>query len=759
MNVICHRFLYITFILQTRSLNQKITSMKKLCFALAILLMVACADKAENKTANYKDPDAPIEDRIEHLISLMTLDEKIMQMNQWTYGKNANPNNIGDKMREVSPEIGSLLYRSTNPEYRNQIQKKAMTESRLGIPIIFGFDAIHGYRTIFPIPLAQASSWNTDLVKTSSAITAKESWLSGLDWTFSPMVDVARDPRWGRVSEGYGEDTYANSAFAVAAVQGYQGSNLNKKYTIAACLKHFIGYSLSEGGRDYHYSDISNQTLWETFMPPFEAGVNAGAATLMSGFNDISGVPASANHYTLTEVLKNKWKHDGFVISDWGSVRNLVEQSVAKDLKEAAQKSFMAGIEMDMVDNAYIDYLPELVEEGKVPMASIDEAVRRILRVKMKLGLFENPYVDVVSEDERYLLPEYLEVAEQLSAESFVLLKNENKTLPITAKYKNLAVIGPMVKDSVHIMGFWEGMGRPQDVKTIYQGLEKEFKNNATLNYALGSDYDGEDKSGFKAAIQAANKSDAVILFLGEKRHWSGENGSRSTIALPKIQEALVEELQKTNKPIILMLSSGRPLELMKLEKMVDAIVQIWQPGTMAGPAVAGLLSGRHNPSGKLAMTFPQTTGQIPIYYNMRQAARPTLGHYQDIPRDPLYWFGHGLSYTTYDYSDVTLSSKTITKTDTLIAEVEVSNVGDQDGKETVLWFIKDPFASISRPIKELKHFEKQTIKAGDKVLYRFEINPERDLSFVDSEGNRHLETGDFYVIVNDQKIHFELID
>lgn len=733
--------------------------MKKLCFALAIFVMVACSHKTENKTANYKDPNAPIEERIEHLISLMTLDEKIMQMNQWTYGKNANPNNIGEKMREVSPEIGSLLYRSTNPEYRNQIQKKAITESRLGIPIIFGFDAIHGYRTIFPIPLAQASSWNTELVKTSCAITAKESWLSGLDWTFSPMVDVARDARWGRVSEGYGEDPYANSAFAVAAVQGYQGSNLNEKYTIAACLKHFIGYSLSEGGRDYHYSDISNQTLWETFMPPFEAGVNAGAATLMSSFNDISGIPASANHYTLTEVLKNKWKHDGFVVSDWGSVRNLVEQSVAEDLKEAAQKSFMAGIEMDMVDNAYIDYLPELVEEGKVPMTSINEAVRRILRVKMKLGLFENPYVDVVSEKERYLLPEYLEIAEQLSAESFVLLKNENETLPITSKYKNLAIIGPMVKDSVHIMGFWEGMGRPQDVKTIYEGLEKEFKNKATLNYALGCDYDGEDKSGFNAAIQAANKSDAVIIFLGEKRHWSGENGSRSTIALPKIQEDLVEELKKTNKPIILMLSSGRPLELMKLEKMADAIVQIWQPGTMAGPAVAGLLSGRHNPSGKLAMTFPQTTGQIPIYYNMRQAARPTLGHYQDIPRDPLYWFGHGLSYTTYEYSEVKLSSKTITKKDTLIAEVTVSNTGNHDGKETVLWFIKDPFASISRPIKELKHFEKQTIKAGDKVVYRFEINPEHDLSFVDSEGNRHLENGDFYVIVNDQKVHFKLVD
>ncbi|WP_366186677.1 glycoside hydrolase family 3 N-terminal domain-containing protein [Flavobacterium ovatum] len=733
--------------------------MKKIFLTLTAVVIPFLTGTAQIKNPIYKDKKAPIEARIENLISLMTLEEKIMQMNQWTYGKNANPNNIGEIMKAANPEIGSLLYRSTNPEYRNQIQKKAMTETRLGIPIIFGFDAIHGYRTVFPIPLAQACSWNTELVKQSCAITAKESWLSGLDWTFSPMLDVARDARWGRVSEGYGEDTYANSVFAVAAVQGYQGENLADKYTIAACLKHYIGYSLSEGGRDYHYSDISNQTLWETFMPPFEAGIKAGAATVMCGFNDISGIPASANHYTLTEILKRKWGHQGFVISDWGSIRNLVEQSVAKDLKEAATKSVLAGVEMDMVDNAYLDYLPELVKEGKVPMATIDEAVRRIIRVKMKLGLFENPYVDVVPEKKRYLLPEYLKVAEELAAESMVLLKNKKQTLPITDKYKNLAIIGPMVKDSVHIMGFWEGMGRPEDVETIFDGLQKEFKNKATLNYALGCNFEGEDKSGFAEALAAAKKSDAVVVFLGEKRNWSGENGSRSTIALPKIQEELVAELQKAGKPIILMLSSGRPLELIRLNEMADAIVEIWQPGTVAGSSVAGILSGRHNPSGKLSITFPQTTGQIPIYYNMREAARPDLGHYQDIPRDALYWFGHGLSYTTYEYSPIKLSKTKIQKGEKIIAEVEVTNAGSRDGKETVQWFVKDPFATISRPMKELKYFEKKEIKSGEKVVYRFEIDPMRDLSYLDSVGVRHLEAGDFYVIVNNQKIKFELVD
>ena len=686
--------------------------MKNIFYAASILVMSCSAANAQ-KQPLYKNKDAPVEKRIDDLISQMTLEEKIMQMNQWTYGKNANPNNIGEQMKAVKPEIGSLLYRSTNPEYRNQIQKKAVTETRLGIPIIFGFDAIHGYKTIFPIPLAQACSWNIDLVKRSSAITAKESWLSGLDWTFSPMVDVARDARWGRISEGYGEDTYTNSAFGVAAIQGYQGKDLKDKYTIAASLKHYIGYSMSEGGRDYHYSDVSQQTLWETFLPPFEAGIKAGAATVMSGFNDITGVPASANHYTLTEILKKKWKHDGFVISDWGSVKNLVLQGVAKDNREAAEKALLAGVEMDMVDNLYLEHLPELVATGKIKMQTIDDAVRRILRVKMNLGLFENPYVDMVPETDRYLLPDYLKVAEELAQESMVLLKNENQVLPLDSKYKSIAAIGPMVKDSIHIMGFWEGMGNPKDVNTIFDGLTKEFGKRSKINYALGCDFEGEDRSGFPKALEVANQSDIILVFLGEKRNWSGENGSRSTIALPKIQEDLVEELSKTGKRVILVLSSGRPLELIRLNKMADAVLEIWQPGTMAGAAVSGILSGRHNPSGKLSATFPQTTGQIPIYYNMRQSARPDAGHYQDIPRDALYWFGHGLSYSNFEYGKIKLSKNKIKKSEKIVAEIEISNKGTVDGKEAVLWYINDPVANISRPMKELKSFEKKMLGQG----------------------------------------------
>lgn len=713
---------------------------------------------AQENVLVYKDKNAPIEERIEDLIRRMTLEEKIMQMNQWTYGKNANPNNIGEKYKKVKPEIGSLIFRSTNPEYRNEIQKKAMEQSRLGIPIIFGFDVIHGYRTIFPIPLAQACTWNTEMVQKSCEVAAKESWLSGVDWTFSPMVDVARDPRWGRVAECYGEDTFANSVFGVAAIKGYQGDTLANKYTIAACIKHYVGYSLSEGGRDYRYSDISAQTLWETFMGPYEAGVKAGAATLMSAFNDISGVPASANYYTLTEILKNKWKHDGFVVSDWGSVKNLIPQGVAKDKKEAGFKSFMAGVEMDMVDNIYVDYLPELVKEGKVPMTAIDEAVRRILRVKFKLGLFEQPYVDVVPEKERVLLPEYLELASDIAAESMVLLKNDNNTLPLKKSVKKIAVIGPMLKDSINIMGSWEGKGRAEDVETLYDGIIKEFGNNKVL-YAKGCDFEGNDTTGFEKAREIAGEADVVLLFLGEKDRWSGENGIRSSIALPIIQEKLVEELKKYGKPLVLVLSSGRPLELIRLEKIADAMLEIWQPGTAGGSALAGILSGRINPSGKLSITFPQTTGQIPMYYNMRRPARPTMGHYQDIPKEPLYWFGHGLSYTNYQYSPIKLSSNIITKDQKLIAELEVANTGKVDGKEAVLWFVSDPVANISRPMKELKFFEKKEIKAGGKVIYKFEIVPMRDLSYVDSKGNRHLEAGDFYLQVKNQKVKFELVD
>ncbi len=724
-----------------------------------LLLLFSLSVFAQKALPVYKNKKASIELRIEDLLKRMTLEEKILQMNQWTYGKNANANNIEASFKAVRPEIGSLIYRSINPVYRNEIQRKAMEQSRLGIPILMGFDVIHGYRTVYPIPLAQACSFNKELVTLACSVAAKESRLSGVDWTFSPMIDVARDARWGRVAEGYGEDPYTNAMFTIASVKGYQGKKLSDPFSIAACLKHYIGYSLSEGGRDYRYSDVSAQTLWETFMPPYEAGVIAGAATLMSGFNDISGIPASANPYTLTEILKKRWKHDGFVVSDWGSVDNLIPQGFAKNRKEAAYLSFMAGVEMDMVDNVYVENLQQLVQEKRIPISRIDEAVRRILRIKFRLGLFDQPYVVELPETERYYQPESMAIAEQLAAESMVLLKNNLQTLPIAKTIKQIALIGPMVKDSVNIMGSWEGQGIPESVETIYEGFEKEFKGKATINYTKGCDFEGTDETGFEEAVIAAKNSDVIIVCMGEMKKWSGENASRSTIALPAIQEKLLSVLKKTGKPIILILSNGRPLELGNMESLSDAILEIWQPGIAGGSAVAGMISGRLNPSGKLAITFPLTTGQIPTYYNMRQPARPKQGGYQDIATEPKYVFGHGLSYTTFSYGTVQLSATRIKKNQKITATIEITNTGKIDGKETALWFIADPVASITRPMKELKYFEKLELKAGEKKIFRFEIEPMRDLSFPDANGMKRLESGDYYLMINSQKVKFELID
>ncbi len=731
--------------------------MKKIL--ICIVFVCPFFASAQQTKLVYKDKNAPIEKRIDDLVGRMTLEEKILQTNQWTYGKNANANNIEAQFKVVRPEIGSLIFRSINPVYRNQIQRKAMEDSRLGIPILMGFDVIHGYRTIFPIPLAQACSWNRDLVTAASAVAAKESKLSGVDWTFSPMVDVARDARWGRVAEGYGEDPYANAEFCVAAIKGYQGKNLSDPYSIAACIKHYIGYSLSEGGRDYRYADVSPQTMWETFIPPYEAGVKAGAATLMSAFNDISGVPASANYYTLTDILKKRWKHDGFVVSDWGSVENLIPQGVAKDKKEATQKAFMAGVEMDMVDNNYVENLASLIAEKKVPMSRLDDAVKRILRIKFRLGLFDKPYVEELSEKERYYQPQSMITASQLAAESMVLLKNHNQTLPLSKNLKRIALIGPMVKDSINLMGSWEGQGVPEAVETLYAGFEKEFDGKATLQYARGSGFEGNDESGFEEAIRAAQNADVIIACLGEMKKWSGENATRSTLALPAIQEKLLAALKKTGKPVVLLLSNGRPVEMGRMEPLSDAILEIWQPGIAGGSAAAGIVSGRINPSGKLAITFPLTAGQIPTYYNMRQSARPKLGGYQDIATEPQYWFGYGLSYTAYQYENVKLSASKIKRNETLIAEVNITNTGLVDGKETALWYIADPVASISRPMKELKYFDKQLLKAGETKTFRFEINPLRDLSFPDANGVKQLESGDFFILINNQKVRFELVD
>lgn len=706
----------------------------------------------------YKDAKAPIEKRIDDLISRMTLEEKILQLNQYTLGRNNNVNNVGEEVKKVPSEIGSLIYFDINPELRNSMQKKAMEESRLGIPIIFGYDAIHGFRTIYPISLGQACSWNPGLVEQACAVSAQEARMSGVDWTFSPMIDVARDPRWGRVAEGYGEDPYTNGVFAAASVRGYQGDDMSAENRMAACLKHYVGYGASEAGRDYVYTEISAQTLWDTYLLPYEMGVKAGAATLMSSFNDISGVPGSANPYIMTEILKKRWKHDGFIVSDWGAVEQLKNQGLAATKKDAAQYAFNAGLEMDMMSHAYDRHLKELVEEGKVTMAQVDESVRRVLRVKFRLGLFERPYTPVTNEKDRFFRPQSMAVAAQLAAESMVLLKNDNQILPLTNK-KKIAVVGPMAKNGWDLLGSWCGHGKDTDVEMLYDGLTAEFGGDAELRYAMGCKPQGNDRSGFAGALDVARWSDVVIVCLGEMLTWSGENASRSTIALPQIQEELVKELKEAGKPVILVLSNGRPLELNRMEPLCDAILEIWQPGINGARSMAGILSGRINPSGKLAMTFPYSTGQIPIYYNRRKSGRGHQGFYKDITSDPLYPFGHGLSYTEFKYGTVTPSATKVKRGDKLSAEVTVTNTGARDGAETVHWFISDPYCSITRPVKELKHFEKQFIKAGETKTFRFDIDLERDFGFVNEDGKRFLEAGEYHILVQGQTVKIELID
>ena len=721
------------------------------------LLSMSVIAQGKKESPLYKDARQPMEKRIDDLLSRMTLEEKVLQLNQYTLGRNDNANNMADPVNDIPAGIGSLIYFSSDADLRNRVQKKAMEQSRLGIPVIFGYDVIHGFRTVYPISLAQACSWNPRLVEQACSVAAQEARMSGIDWTFSPMIDVARDGRWGRVSEGYGEDPYTNAVFGVASVKGYQGSDISNNKNVAACLKHYVGYGASEAGRDYVYTEISRQTLWDTYMLPYEEGVKAGAATLMSCFNDISGTPGTANHYILTEVLKKRWGHDGFVVSDWGAIEQLRSQGVAKDKKEAALKAFTAGVEMDMMNQCYNNHLGDLVKEGKVSEALLNDAVRKVLRVKFRLGLFKHPYTPNSTEKERFLLPQSLKIAEQLAEESVVLLKNDNNILPL-ANVSKIAVVGPMAKSQWHLLGSWRAQGKSDDAITIYQGLESEFKGKAELLYAQGCDFDGDDKSGIEEAKTISKGADAIIVCLGEKAQWSGENASRSTLAYPTIQEELVTELKKLGKPIILLLSSGRPLELTRLEKMSDAMLQIWQPGIAGGNPIAGIVAGRINPSGKLSITFPYSTGQIPIYYNQRKSARTNQGKYQDIPSTPLYEFAYGLSYTTFEYGEIVPSATSVKRGDKLTVEVTVANTGNMDGAETVHWFIYDPVSTISRPVKELKHFEKQMIKKGETETFRFEVDLSRDFGFVNDKGDRFLEVGDYYIIVKDKKVKVEVL-
>lgn len=726
--------------------------MKKtfLMTAFACALLSACSNSDK---LIYKDANAPIEDRVEDLLGRMTLEEKIYQISQQCLGENDNiNNNEGMNPVPLNPMIGSVIFMSEDIQVRNAFQKKAMEETRLGIPVIYGYDVIHGYRTVYPIPLAMACSWDPSLLEACTKVAAQEARQAGVDWVFAPMIDVAHDARWGRIAEGSGEDPYTAAQFAVAAVKGFQGDNLASDKQVASCLKHFVGYGASEAGRDYVYSEISDQTLWDTYLPPYEAAVKAGAQTLMSAFNDISGVPASANSYTMNTVLRDMWGFDGFIVSDWGAVEQLVNQGHAANPAEAAVNALTAGVDMDMTDGVYIKNMEQLVADKKLDMKVIDEAVRRVLRVKFRLGLFENPYTPDVQEKDRILLASSKETALKAAEETMVLLKNTNSILPLEG-VKRIALIGPMVKNQHDLLGSWLGHGHDEDVTTIQEAMDAAFPE-ATINYAQGCDFEGDDKAGFSEAVRAANASEVVVLCLGEKQAWSGENASRSTILLPQIQRDLLEAVAKTGKPVVLVLNNGRPLELSGMEPYTAAILEAWQPGISGGTPIAKVLNGSVNPSGKLCATFPYTSGQIPIYYNRRNPARPaTQGFYQDVTVEPMYAFGYGLSYTTFEYGTLKLSAEKVAQNGKLKAEISVKNTGKRAGKETVHWYITDPACKITRPMKELRYFEKAELQPGETKVFTWEIDVQKDFSYVDSKGNHFVEPGDILVKVGDQEV------
>ena len=700
-----------------------------------------------------------IEVRIDELLAKMTFAEKVGQMTQLS-GTNAR---YEEMVR--NGEIGSL-FNVIGAKETNRVQKIAVTESRLGIPLIFGLDVIHGYRTIFPIPLASSASWDTALIRKASVIAAQEAGSEGIRWSFAPMVDIARDPRWGRIAEGAGEDPFLGSAMARAQVLGFQGENLSDPLTLMACPKHYVAYGAAEGGRDYNTADLSERTLREIYFPPFEAAVRAGAGSVMSAFNEISGIPASANEFTLRGILKGEWNFNGLVVSDWNSITEVIQHGIAADKLEAAVKSLNAGVDMDMQGGCYTPALEPLVTNGTLSIDLINDAVRRILRLKFRLGLFDHPYVNENLHKEIILNPEHIQTALELARESIVLLKNEKSILPLDSKrIKRIALIGPLADDQQSLLGCWQCMGRREDVVSIRNGLKNRLGGNIVIDYAQGCEINSDNKGGFKKAQQAASQADVVIMVMGEHANMSGEGHSRSNLNLPGVQPELVSAVAESGKPVILILINGRPLTLADVEPQVAAIVESWQLGIQHGNAVADVLLGNYNPSGKLTASFPYTVGQVPVYYNHKNTGRPPAGgveslnsKYIDCPSVPLYPFGFGLSYTTFKYANLKLSSEAIPVDGKLVVSVQVQNTGKRDGVEVVQLYLRDVVASVTRPVKELKGFQRIALKAGETKTVEFTLTKEQ-FSFVGIDHKMTVEPGELQVMIKDLEQSFWIKD
>ena len=735
---------------------------KSIFKVISLGFMLGFFSSCESKIHNQANG---LESRVDSVLELMTIKEKIGQMNQYTgLWEVTGPKGT---IKALSPQlkagmVGSMLNVMGTEEVR-KVQQIVVDESRLGIPLIIGYDVIHGYKTLAPIPLGESASWDLEAIENSARISALEASASGVNWTFAPMVDISRDARWGRVMEGAGEDTYLGSKIAYARVKGFQGENLSSSNTIAACAKHFAAYGFAEAGKDYNSVDVSESTLRNIILPPFKATVDAGVSTFMNSFNEINGIPATGNKYIQRDILKYEWGFNGFVVSDWGSIKEMVPHGFAVDNKHAAEIALNAGSDMDMESHAYIDNVEELLKEGKIDEKLIDDAVRRILKVKFELGLFDDPYKYCNEENEKSIVgsKEINDAVLDMAKKSIVLLKNDNHILPIKKEGVKIALIGPLAADKDSPLGSWRAVAPSNSAVSVLEGLNY-FPNkisyskgvelvNGKASFTANVEINTTDRTGFKEAISVAKQNDVVIIVLGENAFQSGEGRSRTQINLPGLQQELLEEVYKVNKNIVLVLMNGRPLSISWADEHIPAIVETWHLGTQSGNAIAQVLYGDYNPSGKLTMTFPRSIGQIPIYYNHKNTGRPILyddkfvfcAHYIDEKVTPLYEFGYGLSYTTFKYSDIKLSKSEFSKKEEIEASIEITNTGDRQGEEVVQMYIRDAIASSTRPVKELKGFEKISLESGETKTVTFKINSET-LKFYTVNNKWEVEPGDF---------------
>ncbi len=733
---------------------------------------MAVANAQKSKTMNTKEE---INKKVEALLQKMTLEEKVGQMNQYNgFWEVTGPAPVGGDAEKKYEHlrkgwVGSMLTVRGTEQVR-AVQKIAVEQTRLGIPLIIGFDVIHGYKTLSPIPLAEAASWDLAAIKKSAQVAADEASASGINWTFGPNVDISREARWGRVMEGSGEDPYLGSKIATARVKGFQGDtyeDLAKVNTIAACAKHFAAYGFAEAGKEYNTVDMGNATLYNTVLPPFKAANDAGVRTFMNSFNILNGVPATGNSFLQRDILKGKWKFDGFVITDWASIKEMINHGFAKDGKEASKKAVEAGADMDMESHLYVVELVNLVKEGKVDIKFVDDAVRRILRVKYELGLFDNPYKYCDANREKEVIGSKAnhEAVLDMAKKSIVLLKNDKNILPLKKSRQKIALIGALANDKTSPLGSWRIASDDNSAVSVLEGMQ-QYKNNQ-LTFEKGADltvgkttfvdelvFNTTDKTGFEAAKNIAKNADVVVMVLGEHGFQSGEGRSRTDLDLPGVQQALLEEIYKVNPNIVLVLNNGRPLALPWAAENIPAIVEAWHLGTETGNAVAQVLYGDYNPSGKLPMSFPRNVGQCPIYYNFHNTGRPTntdknvfWSHYTDVEKTPLWPFGFGLSYTNFEYKNLKLDKAEYNKGETVNISVELFNTGNYDGKEVVQLYIRDMAASLSRPVKELKGFELVELKKGETKTIRFTLT-EKELGFYDNDGNYLVESGQFKVFV-----------